>query len=231
MLLTEDILYEDKQIIVCRKLSGIATQTAKLGEPDMVSNIKNYLGTPYAAVIHRLDQPVEGILVFAKTKEAAAGLSRQSMDKRYYAVIWTESKHSKKDVLIDYLLKAGKENISKVVSQEIKDAKRAELEYRIIRFYEDMAAGDRMPAMAEVCLRTGRHHQIRIQMANAGMPLLGDWKYGTEDSIAVSRNINMKEIALCAYHLGFYHPLTNKKINVTIIPKGMAFKSFLPVNP
>ena len=128
-LTKEDILYEDNYIIVCRKRAGIATQTARLGEPDLESALKNYWKIPYVAVIHRLDQPVEGILAFARTREAAAGLSRQSagqvMNKKYYAVVMM-GECGKENILVDYLQRNGRENTSRVVSKDAKDAKRAD---------------------------------------------------------------------------------------------------------
>lgn len=238
MLMTENIVYEDKHIIVCHKPSGIATQTSRLGEPDMVSDIKNYLGNPYTAVIHRLDQPVEGILVFAKTKEAAAELCRQNMEKKYYAAVFAD-KHeilqikarNDRHTLINYLLKNGRENTSKVVNKEVKDAKKAELDYHIIDTYDNVEIGNKMAALLEVNLKTGRHHQIRVQMSNAGMPLLGDWKYGSEESMQISRNNNIREICLCAYSLSFTHPFTKKRMDFSIIPRGKSWKTFFPVNP
>ena len=176
MLMTENILYDDKHIIVCHKPSGIATQTSKLGEPDMVSDIKNYLSNPYTAVIHRLDQPVEGILVFAKTKEAAAKLGNQNMDKRYYAVVCSkkidilqQKTGKEKHTLINYLLKNGRENTSKVVTENVKDAKRAELDYQIIKRYDNVEKGDKAALLLEVHLKTGRHHQIRAQLQKRGV--------------------------------------------------------------
>lgn len=240
---TKDILYEDEQIIVCHKHPGVATQTARLGEQDMVSLMKNYLGTAYVAVIHRLDQPVEGVLVFAKNREAAAALSGQEMEKRYYAValadrekpdILPEALSGKETVLVDYLIKNGRENTSSVSRKEVKDARRAELSYRVIRVMEEENEyGDkgRAPALLDICLKTGRHHQIRVQLSHAGMPLLGDMKYGDGDAKRISRQMGIDNIALCAYSLTFAHPVSNKKMQVGITPEGDAFRPFLPINP
>ena len=149
----QQILFEDKDIIVCHKPAGIATQTAKIGQRDMVSEVINYLAAssmskenrakqekpqnsqPYVGLIHRLDQPVEGILVFAKNPKAAAALSKQISDNRmqkcYYAVVSVGN--ATKGVLIDYLCKDNKTNTSSVVSKEHKDAKRAELFYELVK--------------------------------------------------------------------------------------------------
>lgn len=227
----QDILYEDKEIIVCHKKAGMATQTARLGEADMVSALKNYLKTPYLAVIHRLDQPVEGVLVFAKTKKAAAGLSRQNagqtMSKNYYAVVLMqagETVDSKETELVDFVLKDGKSNTSKVVSADTPGAKRAELTYQLVKV-EETEDGSRK-ALVRVRLKTGRHHQIRVQMAHAGMPLLGDARYGNEEVRNLSRKQGIKNVALCAYHLEFLHPVSGKRMVFEIEPKGEAFVFF-----
>ena len=244
-LTKEDIIYEDNDIIVCHKKAGIATQTAKLGEADMVSALKNYLKNSYVAVIHRLDQPVEGILVFAKNKKAAAHLSNQnaaqSMSKKYYAVVLLttqdpnpvaiqtsgdimSAESGKEYVLVDYLLKDGKSNTSKVVDAKTPEAKRAELSYEIVKILAPEETGQR--TLSRVQLKTGRHHQIRVQMANAGMSLLGDTKYGSEDAKEYSRLQRIKNVALCAYHLEFVHPVNGKKMEFNIEPKGEAFRPF-----
>lgn len=239
MLREKDILFEDKDIFVCKKLAGIATQTAKIGEQDMVSLIKNYLKVSYIGIVHRLDQPVEGILIVAKTQLAAAKLSRQfaekdKVEKRYYALVYNERKQGKEEAckLIDYLVKDGKNNTSKVVASTVKEAKKAELEYRICQKAVDKHSADvSRCALAEIFLKTGRHHQIRVQMANIGMPLLGDKKYGNEESLRISREKNISDIALCAYFLSFSHPITGKKMHFEIAPENPAFMPFLPVNP
>lgn len=243
----EDIIYEDQEIIVCRKRAGIATQTARLGEADMVSALKNYLKTSYLAVVHRLDQPVEGVLVFAKNKKAAANLSsqnaKQSMSKVYYAVILLQItaqngdtmaqkceekmaawETGKEYILVDYLLKDGKSNTSKVVDAAVAEAKRAELTYEILKLLPSEEGGQR--ALVRIRLKTGRHHQIRVQMANAGMPLLGDSKYGKEETKEFSRAHGIKNVALCAYHLEFAHPVTGKRMEFDTEPVGEAFCSF-----
>ncbi len=241
MIVKEDnIMYEDEQIIVCHKPSGIATQTARLGQPDMVSSIKNYLKTSYIGVIHRLDQPVEGILVFGKTKESAAKLSAQSMEKLYYAVVYADSAvitAKDKDylktefTLVDYLVKNGADNTSRITEKNDKDAKRAELKYRILKVAEEENNFKNLHMLTEILLKTGRHHQIRVQMAHAGMPLLGDVKYGSESSMRKSREDDIKDVALCAYSLSFLHPKTGKRMSFSIVPRGEAFRPFLPFTP
>lgn len=237
----KDIIYEDKDIIVCHKKPGIAVQTARPGEPDMESALKNYLKSPYVGIVHRLDQPVEGLLVFAKTQAAAAQLSRQNqgsaMSKKYYAVALLKGKtlpisdeeerneKGQEQILVDYLVKNGRDNTSVIADEKTKEAKRAELTYKIVEVSQAKTA------LIHVTLTTGRHHQIRVQLANAGMPLLGDGKYGSEASRKISRENHISHIALCAYSLAFFHPATKKRMEFAIDPAGEAFIPFLPINP
>lgn len=221
------ILHEDNDIIVCHKPAGIATQTARVGQADMVSEIANYLAakkdgggkSPYVGVVHRLDQPVEGILVFAKNKQAAADLSRQAageeMKKEYLALVCGRGTQRSGE-LTDYLWKDGKTNTSRVVPMEVKGAKEARLSYEVV--------WEKPPeALVKICLHTGRHHQIRVQMANAGMPLLGDHKYADEEALALSKELGIRETALCAYRLSFTHPKTGKRMRFEIRPENSAF--------
>lgn len=242
------ILYEDQDIIVCHKAAGIATQTSRVGQADMVSEARNYLsrsggGMPYVGVVHRLDQPVEGVLVLAKNKRAAAKLSRQvteeQTEKYYYAVVCGCSFEKQGD-LEDYLLKDGRMNLSSVVPPEMKDAKRAALHYEIIAermtaavtgVEEDIreqggseVAGSCKIALARIRLYTGRHHQIRVQMSHAGMSLLGDYKYADAETVRLSKQMQIKEAALCAYRLTFFHPTTGKRMEFQIRPEGKSFQ-------
>ena len=211
-----EILYEDNSILVIRKPAGLAVQSARIGQADVVSELKSYLakqagagqGEPYLAVIHRLDQPVRGVMVFAKTKEAAADLSRQVQtkmaDKFYYAV--TDGvPEQKKGTLEDYLLRDGKTNTSKVVSKSTEGAKSARLDYEV-------TAQNKTNAILRIRLDTGRHHQIRVQLANAGIPIVGDTKYNFKETMTRSGN----GLLLCSYKIGFKHPKTHKKMEFEI---------------
>ena len=229
------ILYEDKDIIVCHKPAGIATQTARVGQADMASEITNYLKAArpdskkpiYVRVIHRLDQPAEGILVLAKNKTAAAALSKQAagerMEKEYLAVVCGKDMPQLGE-LTDYLVKDGRTNTSRVVPPEVKDAKKAVLEYEIL---EKKLLEEDDPcqlALVKIRLHTGRHHQIRVQMANAEMPLLGDYKYADDVTLAMTKRLGIKDIALCASRLVFDHPKTGKRMQFQITPEGAAFQ-------
>lgn len=217
-----EIIMEDEHILVCRKPAGLATQTDKIGQQDMLGELKYDRRRPYIGMIHRLDQPVEGLLVFAKTKSAAAKLSRQITDntmlKKYYAVVPGETL-PEAGVLVDFLKKDSRANRSVVVREGETLAKRAELSYRVIARRDELA-------LAEIELVTGRHHQIRAQMAHRGSPLLGDSKYGNEASNALTAEYHVKNIALCAYRLEFDHPVSGKRMSYQIEPKGIIFGQF-----
>lgn len=237
------ILYEDSQIIVCYKEAGLPVQSARIGTKDLESSLKNYLGEqtgklPYLAVVHRLDQPVEGVLAFAKTKKAAASLSAQVQDgrmkKTYQAVVQIRSEHTegeqaKKGILMNMLLRDGKTNTSRIVPEHTKGAKKAVLEYQILadkwNMDQNRSSDDTKNsriALVQIQLHTGRHHQIRVQMAGAGMPLLGDRKYGQSSGADSGK----AALALCAVSLELIHPKTGKKMQFTCEPQGEYFKEF-----
>lgn len=242
------ILYEDEAIIVCRKKAGIPVQSARIGQKDMVSILNNHLAghsTEPIRVVHRLDQPVEGVIVFAKTQKAAAKLSRQitegSVKKKYQAVCCITEKAKKRFILrseekydlVDYLSKNPKTNTSSVVRPGDKSAKRAELAFRIMNIKQQYL-------LAEIDLKTGRHHQIRVQMANAGLPLYGDQKYNTKwqefkrngavaepepgNIIGTVRHLAKPENpALCAVSLAFRHPVSGKSMEFEVQPEAEIF--------
>lgn len=221
-----EILFEDRDLIVIKKPAGIATQTAKPGEKDIVSEIKNYIHDtaplpqePYLGVVHRLDQPVEGILVLAKTPFAAKFLGKQMQEgtvvKEYMAVVCGKVAPGV-HTLVDYLKKDAGTNTSSIVCAEEKGAKRAELTYWLCE--NAVQTGEFLEEemhLVKVCLSTGRHHQIRVQMAHAGMPLLGDRKYGKVVE-GYCGGIN-----LCAYHLIFCHPAAKRKMEFMLVPSNL----------
>lgn len=217
------ILYEDSEILVCKKPAGVAVQTAKMGQQDMVSLLKNYrMGKqeePYIGPVHRLDQPVEGVMVFAKNKQAAANLSKQISEKQankyYYAVVCGKPKEKQAE-LVDYLCKDGKKNTSSVVTKETAGAKRAELFYEVVKETEDKS-------LLRIELKTGRHHQIRVQLSHMGCPIYGDSKY---QGTVKQEKIGYMPLALCAYKIEFSHPKNRKKMEFQIKPEGEAFLEF-----
>lgn len=217
------IIYEDKHILVVYKPAGIAVQAAKSMEMDVVSELKNYLKSSYVGLVHRLDQPVEGILVFAKTSPAAAALSEQTadgtMEKEYLAAVLIEKEIPEKTVLTDYLLKDGKTNTSKVVEASVKNAKKAVLSYEVQKTAFVQESETEKIALLKIRLETGRHHQIRVQLANFNLPLLGDLKYGSEESKKLSSRLEIKDVALCARRLIFKHPKTGKIMEFSVSPQ------------
>ena len=225
------IVYEDRELLVCRKPAGIAVQNARFGTPDLESMLKNYLAAaagadsrkaPYLAVIHRLDQPVEGILVFAKKPDAARELSRQMaegrMEKTYLAVTDRVPAVSEGQ-LRDFLKKDGRTNTSCVVREGTAGSKEARLTYRVLEEIPDAGTTGGRRCLVKIRLDTGRHHQIRVQMAHAGMPLLGDRKYYPEDKTGFP-------LGLCSCALRFAHPSTKKEMKFEIRPAGEAFAGF-----
>ena len=272
-----EILYEDDDIIVVNKEAGLPVQAGTASQKDLISILKNHLCTekgqaatgaeePYLGIVHRLDQPVEGLVVFAKTPQAASELSRQvqaktkrevnlreqgrqhrkdakgghrlktpawenggdasvegayaDMRKVYQAVVLLKdrascekvkrSEHSV-TVLQNYLRRNFAGNTTQIVPGPARDAKWSELTFRTLKIWpSDMPWEGR--ALLEIHLHTGRHHQIRVQLAGAGLPIDGDRKYGPA---GLFYDYNLK---LCAASLQFRHPVTRQKMKFSIVP-------------
>lgn len=208
------ILYEDSQILVCIKPAGVPSQSDKTADFDMVNRLKNYLyekgdckGQPYIGVVHRLDRPVAGIMVFAKTPFAAGELSKQIQKKefckKYLAVVTADLEDKigqEKKLLTDYLVKNGRTNLSTVTTEKDPNGKKAQLYYTVRSVKDGLS-------LVEVELLTGRHHQIRVQMKTHLGGIAGDTKYNAEVTMP-----NKIDVALFAYHLEFIHPKTKKKM-------------------
>lgn len=208
------ILYEDTEIIVCVKPAGIPTQSKRIGISDMENMLKRHISettksktAPYLAVIHRLDQPVTGLLVFAKTPAAAKELNRQLQTDgfgKFYRAWLVGEPQSEEGSLTDYLLKNGRTNTSAVCIPNTPGAKKAELHYRILKKCPPYT-------FVEITLKTGRHHQIRVQMSHMGCPIAGDRKYGAPfESSDSGRNASVLQLFAC--HLVFCHPRTKKRM-------------------
>ena len=218
-----NIIFEDEQILVVKKDAGIPVEAGRLRIMDLQGLIKNELyrrnrkgGEPYLGLIHRLDQPVEGIMVFAKTPFAAGDLSEQVRDgrmRKHYLALLCGKPKTDEGTLVDYLLKDGRTNTSSVVRAGEKDAKRSELNYKVLKRNDETT-------LVEVELITGRHHQIRVQMANAGWPLYGDTKYNPQ----FQETSQYVQTALCAYKLSFVHPKTKKVMEFMIEPDNSMLK-------
>lgn len=225
------IVYQDDAIIVVYKPAGLATQTARVGQVDLVSELKKETGSRYLGVVHRLDQPVEGLLVFGRNQKASAGLSAQlsggGLHKHYFAAICGQPA-CKSAELVDYLVKERDNHALIVTGQEhsCADAKKAVLRYQILETISTPAE----LSLADIHIETGRFHQIRAQMAHAGFPLLADKKYGNQESIALAEKLGLRNVSLCAYRLAFVHPVTHRKMSFEIKPENRAFDFFLENN-
>lgn len=245
-----NILYEDEAILVVWKPVGMESQSARGFQADMVSEIRRYLSTknrednhnlstkstePYVGVIHRLDKPVSGVMVYAKEKKAAAALSKQvsegKMHKKYLTVLCGKPVDNV-EKYVDYLLKDEKENVSRIVDMGIKGGKRAELICRALETKEIPPYGQL--TLAEIELLTGRHHQIRVQMSGHGMPIWGDNRYNPEFSqrqsaepgTRIPRRAPRTDVALAAFELTFTHPVTGKQLTFRQNPSGGIFRQF-----
>ena len=211
-----NVVYEDNHIIVVEKPVNIPSQGDKTGDTDMLTLVKAYIkkkynkpGEVYLGLVHRLDRPVGGVMVFARTSKAAARLSEQVRNKDFkkkYLVIADGKFEKNKGTLEDYLLKNEKTNTSKVVKEGTKNAKLAILDYEVLKYNEEINL-----SVVKVNLHTGRHHQIRVQMANAGHSICGDQKYGTRG--------RGKQICLWAYELTILHPITKEEMTFKVLPE------------
>ena len=196
------ILYEDNHIIVVYKFSGILSQSDSTKDLDMVSIVKTYLkdryhkpGNVYLGLVHRLDRPVKGVMVFAKTSKAAARLSKQirngQMHKKYYAVVEGILKE-KEGILENKIEKLD----NKKVLIDSQNGKEAKLKYKVIKEKDNLS-------LVDINLLTGRYHQIRLQFSSRNHPLYGDTLYGSKYK---------GDLALISYSLSFIHPTTKEKM-------------------
>ena len=208
-----EILYEDRQIIVVLKPQNVPSQADETGDLDMLTMVKNHLKEEYnkdniyCGLVHRLDRPTGGIMVFAKTSKSASRLSAEiesgDLEKKYLLVTQGKPKQSHA-TLVNYLKKDEKQNKVSIVPQTTYGAKKAELEYYVLETKEDLS-------LIEVKLKTGRGHQIRVQMANIKCPIFGDQKYG-------GKNMPKANLNLFAYELKLIHPTTKENLMFRCYP-------------
>lgn len=216
--LMNNILYEDNHIIVVEKKINIPVQEDDSKDKDLLTIIKEYLkekyhkpGNVYLGLVHRLDRPVGGVMVFAKTSKAASRLSEQmrlkDIKKKYYAIVEGNAKDS--DILIDKLYKNNKTNMVYVDNR----GKEAILIYKRIKTINNLS-------LVDIELKTGRNHQIRVQFSSRNMPLWGDQRYNKNAKVG-------QQIALYSYYLSFIHPITKEKMKFQLeIPKREPFNIF-----
>ena len=217
-----NILFEDNHLLVVEKPANMPVCLDSSNDIDLLSKLKEYIkekynkpGNVYLGLVHRLDRPVEGILVFAKTSKAASRLSNQitnnQFHKTYYAIV--ENNPPKEDTLTDYLTKNEKDNTSYVTNE--KTGKKSILTYEVLKEKDNLS-------LVKINLLTGRHHQIRVQFSHHGYPLYGDHKYNKK-----FLNDNKNNIALIAKKLEFYHPTTKELLTFEIdLPKRYPYTLF-----
>ena len=236
------IVYEDEAVLVIRKPAGLATESAGIGQKDVVSELKNYVAKknpgkmPYLGIVHRLDQPVEGLLVFAKTKKAAENLTAQlgkgMLKKEYLAVVCGKVPENT-GRLVDYLAKekgmavvknAADAKTEKDVDAQTEKAAGPQAKKAVLT-YTKKAETEKFTLLA-VQIETGRFHQIRAQLSHAGFTIKKKKKYGSEESKELSREKKIRFTALCAASLSFRHPVTGKFMAFTQAPQNPAFADF-----
>jgi 23S rRNA pseudouridine1911/1915/1917 synthase len=219
-----EVLYEDNHIIAVNKPAGMLVQGDKTGDETLGDIVKQYVkekyekpGEVFLGVVHRIDRPVSGVVLYARTTKALQRLNemfqKREIQKTYWAIV--QSKPEKEtDILVNWLRKNEEKNMSRVVDPEIKGALKCELEYKLI------ASSDKY-WLLEIDPYTGRHHQIRVQLANIGCIIKGDLKYGAK------RSNPDGSICLHARHIQFIHPVKKEEINITApVPADNLWKAF-----
>ena len=253
------IIYEDRDLLVCHKRAGMATEGAAAGRMDLVSAARNFLARrnegntkgrqsnlpPYVATVNRLDAAVEGVVVLARNKKAASDLALQikkkSADKHYYARCFG-TVPDRMGRLSDYIIRREDNKLAQILTESEKDSlkdgavtlssgekvrliggdiKKALLEYTVI-------ASDDETTLLDIHLLTGRFHQIRVQLLNAGFPILGDERYATDSSRKYCREHGINMTCLAAFSYSFDHPGTKKRMTFTITPDNEYLRELLP---
>ena len=217
-----NIIYSDTNIAVIEKPAGVPTQPDKTGDADLLAAVSKRF--EYAGLVHRLDRPVGGLMVFALDKKSEAILSQEisgkGFIKTYFAVCCGIPK-ADNGILADWLVKNQRLNMSAVVTKGTNNAKEAILEYKTVNTVSDEKFGKL--TLLEIVLKTGRHHQIRVQTANAGIPLWGDTKYNN----AFKRGFYNISPALYSARLEFYHPVTKERVFFEKKPDFYPFTAFI----
>jgi 23S rRNA pseudouridine1911/1915/1917 synthase len=205
------VLFEDNHLIIVNKRSGDITQGDKTGDKPLSDVVKEYVkekynkaGNVFLGVVHRLDRPTSGVIIFARTSKALERLNKMLRDKTISKTYWAVVKEypkKEKGTLINFLKKNPKNNKSSVYTKEIPDSKRAVLHYNILKKLDNYS-------LLEIDLETGRHHQIRAQLSFIGFPVKGDLKYG------FNRSNKDGSIHLHARKITFMHPVSKEEISV-----------------
>lgn len=206
-----EILFEDNHIVIVNKKSGDIVQADKTGDNPLSEVVKEYIkekynkpGKVFLGVVHRLDRPTSGIIIFARTSKALERLNKMLRDREISKTYWAVIKNNPKKTtgtLIHFLKKNPKNNKSTVFKKEAKGSKKAILHYKTIKNLENYS-------LLEINLETGRHHQIRVQLSNIGSFIKGDLKYGSK------RSNSDKSICLHANEISFIHPVSKNEIKI-----------------
>lgn len=218
-----EVLYEDNHIIAVNKKASDIVQGDKTGDRPLTEYVKDYIkkkynkpGKVFLGVVHRLDRPVSGVILFARTSKALSRLNEMFREKKVQKTYWAIVKNkpqNTKETLVHYLLKNQAKNKSQAFSREGNHALRSELNYELIHSLDNYH-------LLEVSPKTGRHHQIRVQLAKIGCPIKGDIKYGFD------RTNKDKSIHLHARKIDFIHPVKKEPISITApTPNDVLWKS------
>jgi len=227
MLEAEDILYEDNHIIAVRKKSGDISQGDKTGDKPLGDYIKDYIkvkynkpGEVFLGVIHRLDRPTSGLIIFARTSKALTRMTKAFKDRAIEKVYWAlvrDANLPNQGACENHLWKDEKKNKSFVVAANKSGAKLAKLTFQVIKQVEKYQ-------LVECNLETGRHHQIRVQLSTLKAPIIGDNKYG------YARANRDKSIHLHCRSMSFKHPTTNEQVTIiSPLPKDVLWNKFSDV--
>ncbi len=218
----DHLIFIDNHIIVVRKPAGMLIQGDKTGDTTLFEITKTYIkkkfkkpGNVYLGLVHRLDRPVSGVIVFARTSKAAVRLNEQIRNRKIKKTYWTlvQGKPPKKGEFVDYI---NRNEMTSTISNNEK-GQRAELKYRLLKQSDNIS-------LLEIDLGTGRHHQIRVQFANRGYPILGDFRYGSRVKYG------NRALALHAYKLSFTHPVQQTEMSFTTLPDENWPNDLLPEN-
>ena len=223
-----NIVYKDKDILVCEKPAGMPVSSDKTGDMDLCHQLKNQLffdenmkEEPELYMVHRLDRPVVGVMVFAMSRAAAAQLDRQVRDREFekdYQAVLTGWIPQDQGTWRDFLKKDPVRNVSYVADEGTEGAKEAVLDYEVI----DMMESSKMKlTYCLIHLRTGRHHQIRVQTSSRGFGIWGDTKY---NPLFQKTRKTYREIGLYAARIAFVHPVSGEKMEFRSEPSGQAFE-------
>ncbi len=221
-MLLPNIIYQDNHLFVVEKPAGMLVQGDKSGDKSLLDHVKSYIkmefnkpGNVYLGLVHRLDRPVSGVIVLARTSKAASRLSEQFRQKKVKKVYWALVKGKIRDQgeLKDFIQRMG---VNSKISKK-QNGKSAELSFRRLQYSHGLS-------LVEINLGTGRHHQIRIQLSNIGYPIIGDFRYGSKEVFP------QKTLALHARSITIQHPVTKKIMTFSATLEKTWPKSFLQLS-